>query len=348
MKTFKLLLIATLSLPFVAHGESASEDEVIVKVETQPFFTDSHGATYNLSCEVETKSPVILSAVIDSELTFLLPKGKMVTTGDVIAKQNTFYKQNELKKNAILLESEVQNKEYRYKEFTRAQKQGSLISEAELDRLKWQLEQSKNEVSLIKNEIAKLNYQLSNSELKVIGNYEVSEHYTRLGQFINRGDIIVALTPLDGNELVCNVPLSSEVINSSNLVFKYNNKLLNLDRTASIVDLETQSRKIYLSLENDQELNVGERVDVKAISIDAKSAKIPSAAINYSPSGEAFVWLINGDTANKVIVNLLAGTSGKILSVTGKLPMDGDVVVMSDLQIEDGSKVSVTNKLNSL
>ncbi len=341
MALLKLSAMALLAI-FSTYSFSQEDDMKSVPVVLGEVIPTSTGEKFTLTCEVISQFSIILSASIDADLKALAPVGKSVSKGDIVAAQDSFYIENELKKNQVLLSSEVHSSKFHSQENERTEKQGSLITKSERERFNWQSVISRNEVTLREIEIERLKHDLNKATIKADGIYEVVQHFSKLGQFVMKGDPIAELVPLEDKEVACEFPLSSGIVDPEKLIYSFNDKTLTLSRASSIISEDTQSKTIYFMLTPDIAASIGQRIDIIGTLNDKELVKVPYDAINYEPSGEAYVWLVGeNNQAHRVNINLIRGGSdAEGQTVNGNLPLEGSVVIMGADMLEDGTPVS--------
>ena len=340
-----LKLSALALLVFFGTYSFAQEDDmenvpvVLGKVVSTPT-----GGRFSLTCEVVPQFSIILSASIDAELITLAPVGQSVSENDIVAAQDSFYIENEIDKNQVLLNSEIKSSELHSQENERTKKQGSLITKSERERFNWQSDLSRNQVTLRNLEIERLKHDLNKATIKVDGLYEVVQHFSKLGQFVMKGDPIAEVVPLEEKEVACEVPLSSGIEDPTQLMYSFNDKILTLSRASSILSEDTQSKTLYFLLTPDIAASIGQRIDIIGTYNYEGLMKVPYDAINYESSGEAYVWLVGeNNQAHRVGVDIVRGggdTKGQ--TVTSNLPLNGSVVIMGADMLEEGTPVSFT------
>lgn len=338
VKLCAIALISIFSTCLLAQEDNLKSFPVVLGEIEQP----QTGGRHSLVCEVISQFPIVLSASIDAELTVLAPVGKLVTDNDIVAAQDSFYIENELKKNQVLLNSEVQSSEFHSQENERTKMQGSLVTESERERFNWQSDLSRNEVTLRKLEIERLKHDLNKATINVNGPHEVVKHFSKLGQFIMKGDPIAEVVSLENKELACEIPLTSGIKNPEKLTYLYNDEQLIFSRASAIISEDTQSKTIYLTLTPDTEASVGQRIGIVGTYNAEGLVKVPYDAINYEPSGDAYVWFVGkNNQARRVSVTIVRGGSdAKGQIVTGNLPLNGSVVIAGSDMLEDGTPVS--------
>ncbi|WP_164519209.1 efflux RND transporter periplasmic adaptor subunit [Pseudoalteromonas rubra] len=338
--------IAVFCCLFSAINSYAEESkEVAVFVEQAEEV--ANGAVSSLSCEFMSQRIFVLSAAVDAELTSILPVGSQVKKNQLVASQDNFYVQNELQKNKIKLAQRQHDLAFHQSEYDRRKNQGEHVSPSELHRLKWQVRTSMSEIALAESEIARLSRDSKKAQLRAPGDFEVERHLSKLGQFVSRGEPVAQLSPLSGNEVVCDMPLSFAAHGSYELAsFSYNRQPLTLKRVSNVVNTNTQSKRIYLNEPDGSVLDVGQRISVEMVhTTQQKLFRISADALNFDLDGSAYVWAIDDNkSASRVEVSMIQGTSFNArTTVSGALTHGMRLVVRGANMLSDGETVELVN-----
>ncbi|WP_125779497.1 efflux RND transporter periplasmic adaptor subunit [Pseudoalteromonas rubra] len=331
---------------FSAMSTLAEEDKGVT-VFVEPAEEVANGTVSSLSCEFMSQSTVVLSAAVDAELTSLLPVGSQVKKNQLVASQDSFYVLNELQKNEIKLEQRRHDLAFHKSEYERRKNQGEHVSLSELQRLKWQVRTSMAEIALAESEIARLSRDSKKAQLRAPGDFEVERHLSKLGQFVSRGEPVAQLSPLSGNEVVCDMPLSFAAHGTyEQASFSYNRKPLTLKRVSNVVNANTQSKRIYLNEPDGLVLDVGQRISVEMMQTSQqKLFRISADALNFDFDGSSYVWAIDDNkSASRVEVNMIQGTSFNArTTVSGALTNGMRLVVRGANMLSDGETVELVN-----
>ncbi|TMP30148.1 hypothetical protein CWB99_03210 [Pseudoalteromonas rubra] len=306
-----------------------------------------NGAVSSLSCEFMSQRTFVLSAAVDAEITSILPVGSQVKKNQLVASQDNFYVQNELQKNQIKLGQRRHDLAFHQSEYDRRKNQGEHVSPSELHRLKWQVKTSMAEIALTESEIATLSRDSEKAQLRAPGDFEVERHLSKLGQFVSRGEPVAQLSPLNGNEVVCDMPLSFATHGTyEQASFSYNRQPLTLKRVSNVVNTNTQSKRIYLNEPDGSALDVGQRMSVEMVhTMQQKLFRISADALNFDFDGSSYVWAIDDNkSASRVEVNMVQGTSFNArTTVSGALTHGMRLVVRGANMLSDGETVELVN-----
>lgn len=307
------------------------------------------GITHNMYCVIQVPTTLQVSSHSNSRLIWVLPEGTIVEKGELIAKQESFYLEKDVRRLKIDISSAISEEEYNYKELHRAQtlKEKNLISASDLnnkDRLAKQAELARE---MLQVQLEESEYRLQHLSHYAPERSEILKTESKPGEYINEGDNIVQLLPTSHKEYKCELPLKAykESQELKNVSFTAsNNSILHLTRQSYSLNRDSQTLFLYLTPENPQRLILdGERLQV-SISIGASSlTRIPFDALEVTDK-DTHVWKINNDNSIIKTKVKVIKTQKDYFVIQSDLSAGDTLISLGKQGLKSGQKVTVIKR----
>ena len=114
-----------------------------------------------------------------------------------------------------------------------------------------------------------------------------------------------------------------------------------VDRIAPVADVQTRTRRVYITLPDDSGLRLGSLIRVRRAGADARRLTVPVAAVVATPTGPA-VWVVTrqGDAASVTLTPVTLGAeAAPRVEVTDGLAAGAEVVIRGVNSLSEGQAV---------
>lgn len=322
--------IAALFFGLVCNINIANADEPLVAIADVKAW--EKGQIEVINCVVSSPYLKVFSSENNAKLTTLLPKGSHVKKGQLVAKQQDYYLQQELTR--LREERAIHQAELNFNrtEFQRLLALKNVTSEVALESARSQMLKSNASYQKVLSKIEEMEYRLSKLQFFAPEDGTIVDTFSTEGEFLNKGIKILSFLSQEDKELSCQLP-AEQYVNSERLTFRLTddfNTTLNALRVEQTLDASTQLTKVHLKSSGSlAKFFLGQRVKVELQINQPSLTKLPADSLMLSQSGN-YVWKVN----NQGIVSKV--------DILVKSNFDDYFVVESKLQ--PGDKVVTTGK----
>ena len=291
----KLLITGAFCCLFSA-GLSAS----VKKVSIAQALHHGNDVTHTLTCVVAAPVTYRIASHASAELLQLLPVGSSVKKGQLVAKQDNLYLQQQLELIKTDIESARVAKAFAADEYNRAlmlSKKG-LASSSELNKFKLQLDSAS-----LKMRRLELEMQTAEMRTKRLNHYapfdaQVTEVSSEPGAQLAEGQPILRLMSTQNKQLECKLPVLAYQ-NSVALKghrFDFNGKPLKLREVSQQVDSSAENLTLYFDhpAKDRRDILVGYQQEITMAAKADNITKVPYEAVELE--GINFrAWRVNDD-----------------------------------------------------
>lgn len=352
MKIKRILGIALLGMAYWCQSTSVMAAQLVDVAKVQ---VNNDAIALEMVGKVQTKNEIILASYVNAHLTKLLLPGTKLTKGQVVAQMDTEFLS--IERDLAIVEVERLSKEVYFldRKLARNKKltQQKNISQEVLDSIERELAQAKLFHKKAKLQLGELERKLALATVISDGDYVVAERYVNLGDYINIGQRIARLVPLNNLEVIAQVPVEYlgvlPVGKELKILNNQGDYKLNVERVLDVVMDDTQSIRLYMVPQqtNNEALTVGVQLVLNArFSVDNTVLAPIDAVIPQKNS--AFVYVLDDDNVvRKEQVKILASTDKQFV-LTGAIKTGDRVIVRGMRRIKPGDTVEVKpNRGNS-
>lgn len=284
-----------------------------------------------INCEISSPFLTVLSSENNAQLTALLPRGSKVKKGELIARQQDYYLQQELlrlREEKTIHHAELQL--YRA-EYERLLALKTLTSKGALDSAYSLMVKSQASYQKAINNIEELEYRLTKLQFFAPEDGTIVETFAQKGEFLSKGRNLLSFLSQEDKELSCQVP-AEQFTHGEHLTFSLQNNNLPLSavRVEESVELSTQMAKVHLKSSVPlTKLLLGQRVKVELQIKQPSLTQLPADAILLSQNGN-YVWKVNQE--------------GVVSKVNVSVKSNHDYYFVVDSLLKPGDKVVTTGK----
>jgi len=305
----------------------------------------NRGATHTIHCEVETPHTYLLSSHNSARLKWVLPEGTEVTNGQLIAEQDGYYIAQSIERLKIEIESADAQQEYTASEYKRIRSlnEQDLVSSSQLNdmhRLSIQANLSKKK---LEQQLQELQHRQNNLQHFAPVNGQILSMESQPGEYLDDGQTILKLQPIDNKELICELPLKKYRQHNqlSTAKFTFNgNTDLTLDRATLSLKEDSQTLALYLHADKSTQrsLLIGERLVVQVSYQSQDIARVPHDALELTDDAY-YVWKLNEEQrVNRLAVTIIS-TQNDYFLVKSALQGGDRVVTFGKQGLEDKQQV---------
>lgn len=306
--------------------------ETIKLVEVAKVESWDHGASHTIHCEVETPNTYLISSHNSARLTWVLPEGTQVTTGQLIAEQDGYYIAQSIERLKIEIDSANVQQEYAASEYKRIRSlnKKNLVSSSHLNdmqRLSIQASLSKRK---LEQQLQELQYRENNLQHFAPVNGQILNMESQPGEYVADGQTILKLQPVDNKELICELPLKKyrqhNQLNSAKFTLS-DKTTLTLDRSSVALKEDSQTLGLYLRADKNtqQSLLLGERLQVVVSYHSQDISRVPHDALELADDAY-YVWKLNDDQRVNRLAVAIVSTQNNYFLVKSPL-QGGDQVI---------------------
>jgi len=323
-----------------------------------------NGVAHKMHCEVTSPNIQLLSSHSAARLEWALPVGSQVIKGQLIARQDEYYIQQNITRLELEIERASLEQDYATQEHQRllSLNKQKLVSTSQLNDMARLAKQATLSKKILVQQLKKLRYQEKLLQHFAPVSGEVMSMEAQPGQYLVDGETILRLQPTNNRELVCELPLNkyrqsnqlnkakftlhSDSKTGTNSYSDSNNEVdLRLIRQTNILQKDSQTLLLYLQITSDSTPAVflGERLQVNISFQTSAITRIPNDALELVDDGY-YVWRLNGQKeVNRLAVSIVS-TQNDYFLVKSDL-RDGDNVVTFGKQgLAEKQLVTLTHK----
>jgi RND family efflux transporter MFP subunit len=352
MKKIKIILLTILGIANWCHSQEAMAAQLVDVAVVQ---ANNDAIALELVGKVQTKDEIILSSYVDAHLTKLLLPGTKLHKGQVVAQMDTEFLIIQRDLAAVELErltKDVYFLDRKQKRNNQLKMQQS-ISQETLDSIERELVQAKFLCKKNQLLLDELERKLELATMVSDGNYIVAERYVSIGDYINVGERIARLMPLNNLEVVAQVPVEyldilpvGKTLKILNDQGDYN---LVVERVLNVVMDDTQSIRLFMvpqATEN-KALIVGLQLVLDARFSEENTVLVPMDAV-IPRKNSAFVYVLAEDNVvEKQQVKILASTNKQFV-LTGNIEQGDKLIIRGMRRVKAGDTVEVKQSRGTL
>ncbi|WHI47991.1 efflux RND transporter periplasmic adaptor subunit [Microbulbifer sp. TRSA001] len=299
MVTIKLSLTILLS-----SSKLFAMDRIPVLVE--PVDSWNQFISTNIYCSVAMPPLHQISSHAEAELTHVKPTGSIIRAGELAAKQDDFYLNQEIEIIRTDIETTKIHLNYAEEELGRLVKLrvSDMVSPSHLNNLKLDVDTHRLTKQRLEEQLKIAEYRLKKLKHFAQADSQVLSIEANPGERLNPGQKIMQLLPITTAQVECSIPEEHLDKNDieRNSSFKLEGQDIALRNISYTVHPETQNLNLYFeaSREKFQSLLVGQRFEMTVLtSLSSMSqqeliTKIPSDAVLLE--GHQYkVWAVNSD-----------------------------------------------------
>ncbi len=353
MLRYILILFNVLAFTFIScankeKGVSKKEAEKKpVEVEVFKITQKLVDIEYSSTAYIEPERDVILSSRIAGKVIKIFhDEGEKVKKGDLILKIDD----REIKASVERAEAELKVAEANYRntlsmyERRKPLREKNMISEEELEKLRYSLETYNAQIESIKANIKLLNVQLSYTEIRSPFDGVISDMFVEEGQNIVPQQKVARI--VSDRDLLVVFSIPQEYIKGVNTgeyvevniegLGTYRGKVVFISPAADKNRMIKVKAKL---LKTSQYVKPGMFATVKVSVGKDYAFKVPERAVLFS-GNTSFVWVFEEGYPRKVIVNILS-KEGEFLYVKGNLRESDRIIVSNVNKLKEGVRVIV-------
>jgi RND family efflux transporter MFP subunit len=313
----------------------------------------NHGATHTIHCEVETPHTYLISSHNSARLKWVLPEGTEVTHGQLIAEQDSYYITQSIERLKIEIESAEVQQEYTSSEYKRIHSlnEQNLVSSSRLNDMSRLSIQAKLSKKKLEQQLQELQHRQHNLQHFSPVNGQILSMESQPGEYLDDGQTILKLQPIDNKELICELPLKKyrqhNQLSTAKFTFNDNTELT-LDRTTLSLKEDSQTLGLYLHADESTQraLLIGERLPIQVSYQSLDIARVPHDALELA--GDAYyVWKLNEEERVSRLAVTIISTQSDYFLVKSTLQGGDRVVTFGKQGLENKQQVKFNLKSNN-
>lgn len=311
-----------------------------------------NGVSYTLQCKITAPGIYRVSSHASAELLQILPVGRMVKKGDLVAKQDDVYVTRQIAIIKTDMESARVAKRYADDEYQRMQRltKSGMTAASELNNLKLQVDSSELKIQRLQQEL-----ELTQARLNRLNHYapfdaQVMAVNAEQGSQLVEGQPILQLLSVQNKQLECLLPVINyrgpdELQNNR---FNMESTNLTLRETSQSLDARGENLTLYFDhpAKDKRNLLVGQLQQITMRVYSEQITRVPNDAIELDGKNYR-VWRVNAqDVAERVDLRIL--DSQDTYYVVESLLRPGDkVIVRGQHGLQAGQSVVPEVRVNS-
>lgn len=352
--TLLLSLFSVFSIPAQAEKKAPK----VTVAEAQAW---DQGIQKPLYCRGDVPHRLRVASHVFAELDEVLPLASTAKKGEIIAKQNDFYLQQQLA--GLHADIATQEAEYHYslKEFTRlkALEDQSLASKSDLGRFERDYKTAAARISALREQVKTVKHQIANLVHYAPTDGTILQLFVEPGEWIRQGEGILVFLPEHHQEITCRVSL--EIFNTFNQFNGVSYHLitdetqptatvpLTLLRKASFVERDDQTFTAHFGFADKHPDNVflGQRFTVVLRQTADDLVQVPYDALTLAQN-QTFVWQLDAQNkAHKLPVDVV-DTHSNYAVIRSTIGAQQQVVVKGKQALTENIAVEVARNISQL
>ncbi len=333
MTYLKMILIGLFALLSV--NAFAQEGPPPAKVVTVPVEMRMLSPQVQVPGTVVSRNDARISAEITGRITWIAEVGDTFKKGQVLARIDDHFYQNEVRRLEADLKQKTQNLN-RVKELAASQfSSASTLQQAEAD------------VEMAAAILDQAKYNLERTQIKAPFPGIVVERIGQVGEFASTGVQLLRFVDTENMEVSARVPISSApYLSGVDKVFvtgnDTNGQLLNLRSVVPVGDERSRMMEIRVALPTGTWV-VGTAVKVDVPSGPAREAlAVPRDALILR-TDNIYLFTVDGEDNAKRVTVRLGAASGDYVEVIGDITQGSQVVIRGGERLREGQKVASAN-----
>ncbi|MFK7794045.1 MAG: efflux RND transporter periplasmic adaptor subunit [Gammaproteobacteria bacterium] len=340
-----LLLIISVSTLYAA-GPPARVKPVVV--DTAQLRALAPTAEY--SGTVISKDDARISSEVEGRLTWVADVGTVVKKGDVVAKLDDIFLQQQRSEESAVIQSEqakltLYNKEV--KRFQRLIKQNS-IAQNELDQSISDRAVANSNIIAARARLAQIEERISRSNLRAPFDGVISERFAQSGEWTQNGNPLVRLINFNNPEIQVRVPQSIYSLIALNSMLKVRNADQTIEaKVQTIVPVGTTASRLFeLRLKPQQPLPPGILVRISIPTAKAREVVSIHRDALVLRKGSISVFRINDENISEQLSVEVGIGDGDYVEVIGDINPDDRIVTRGGERLRPGETVKISNESN--
>ncbi len=314
-------------------------------VKAIPIGSADYARKIPVYCQIEPLHRYVVTSEYGAIIDSLAEEGRVVEKGEVVAQQQTFYLQQEirtLKDNVELADISIDffDKELERRRVLRTKNSASQV---DVDELQYRIDQERISRSKLLRELKTLERRLS--KLVHIAPYDAQVHTVdaQHGEFVDDGSSIMTLLPLDRKRFRCSLPLSEYKYStqSSGYSFYHGDTQLKNYHMSEVLDPDVKLITIYFNIDGDSARSelFFDRTKIEMVFKRNNVYHVPFDSIVVDRD-EQFVWVVdNQSIAHRKTIEVLDSSSEQPI-VSGDICADDKIIVEGQARISEGQLVT--------
>jgi RND family efflux transporter MFP subunit len=339
------ILITSINTIFAA-GPPSREKPVVVDVAQ----LRKLAPTAEYSGTVISKDDARISSEVEGRLTWVANVGTMVKKGDVVAKlDDIFLQQQRIEEVAVIQSEQAQLDLYEkeVKRFQRLIKQNN-VAQNELDQSISNRSVASSNIIAARARLAQIEERISRSNLRAPFAGVISERFTQAGEWTQNGNPLVRLIDFNNSEIQVRVPQTIYSLITLNSTLSVQNYDQTLNATVeTIVPVGTTASRLFeLRLKPQQPLPPGTLVRISIPTAKAREVISIHRDALVLRKGSISVFRINDENLSEQVSVDVGIGDGDYVELIGDINLDDRIVTRGGERLRPGETVKISNESN--
>ncbi len=304
--------------------------------------------TAEYSGTVISKNDARISSEVEGRLTWVADVGTQVKKGDVVARLDDIFLQQQRAEELAVIQSEQAKLNLYEKEVTRFQRliKKNNIAQTELDRSISDRAVASSNINAARARLAQIKERISRSNLRAPFAGVISERFSQSGEWTQNGNPLVRLIDFSDSEIQVRVPQSiySLITLDSVLSVRNGDKTIQANVQTVVPVGTTASRLFELRLKPQQPLPPGTLVRITIPTAKARQVISIHRDALVLRKGSISVFRINDENiSEKISVDVGIG-DGEYVELIGDVNSDDRIVTRGGERLRPGETVKISNE----
>ncbi len=306
--------------------------------------------TAEYSGTVISKDDARISSEVEGRLTWVADVGALIKKGDVVAKLDDIFLQQQRSEELAIIQSEQAKLSLYEKEVARFQRliKKNNIAQNELDKSISDRAVANSNIIAARARLAQIEERISRSNLRAPFAGVISERFSQSGEWTQNGNPLVRLIDFNNSEIQVRVPQTIYSLISLNSMLSVNNAGQTIMATVqTIVPVGTTSSRLFeLRLKPQQPIPPGTLVRISIPTAKAREVISIHRDALVLRKGSISVFRINDEnTSEQLQVNVGIG-DGDYIEIIGDINTGDRIVTRGGERLRPGETVSISNESN--
>ena len=306
--------------------------------------------TAEYSGTVISKDDARISSEVEGRLTWVADVGTLIKKGDVVAKLDDIFLQQQRSEELAIIQSEQAKLSLYEKEVARFQRliKKNNIAQNELDKSISDRAVANSNIIAARARLAQIEERISRSNLRAPFAGVISERFSQSGEWTQNGNPLVRLIDFNNSEIQVRVPQTIYSLISLNSILSVNNAGQTIMASVqTIVPVGTTSSRLFeLRLKPQQAIPPGTLVRISIPTAKAREVISIHRDALVLRKGSISVFRINNEnTSEQLQVNVGIG-DGDYIEIIGDINTGDRIVTRGGERLRPGETVSISNESN--
>ncbi len=306
--------------------------------------------TAEYSGTVISKDDARISSEVEGRLTWVADVGTLIKKGDVVAKLDDIFLQQQRSEELAIIQSEQAKLSLYEKEVARFQRliKKNNIAQNELDKSISDRAVANSNIIAARARLAQIEERISRSNLRAPFAGVISERFSQSGEWTQNGNPLVRLIDFNNSEIQVRVPQTIYSLISLNSMLSVNNAGQTIMASVqTIVPVGTTSSRLFeLRLKPQQAIPPGTLVRISIPTAKAREVISIHRDALVLRKGSISVFRINNEnTSEQLQVNVGIG-DGDYIEIIGDINTGDRIVTRGGERLRPGETVSISNESN--